>query len=414
MTRSQTLGLKASSLRERVNELVNLDELTDEQRNELAAKSAELRTVETQWRSAVEEEDRAAGIQNDEELTAEERELRQLRRRASLARYVQQGAQGLEVDGPEAEYSAARECPGWVPWDLIEPEQRQEERATTPAPSSIGATMHQIQPDVFLAPAAQALRVSMPTVGSGTQSYPVLSTSLTAAARDRTKAGPNTAAAVTVTSATFKRVVGSFELALEDIQKLPGLNSALQSNLSSVLGSAIDDLVVNGVAADSGKVTAVPGFFSASPVVSAATAESKNDTFQTYLSKGVSALDGKFARSIGDISMLVAPEVVAAAAITLQQNTATSAYDTWKRLLMGVTATDKITPASRVSPAMAVRHSVGGIVAVSPRWSGVQIIRDPYGQASEGIVKVTAVAMVAGVKVLRADSYKALSFKTAA
>ena len=116
----------------------------------------------------------------------------------------------------------------------------------------------------------------MPRVGAGTQAYPVVSTDLTAAARDKGNAGPETAAAITVTSAEFKRVTGSFRIAVEDVQKLSTLEATLRTNLRSVMSDAADDMIVKGAAAQSGKVSAVPGFFSAaSPVVTAATAETR-------------------------------------------------------------------------------------------------------------------------------------------
>ena len=162
-----------------------------------------------------------------------------------------------------------------------------ETRAITPAPGTVGVTMHPTLPGVFLPMAAQALRVDMPRVGAGTQAYPVVSTDVTAGARDKGKAGPETAGAITVTTVDFKRVTGSFRLAIEDLQKLPSLSQTLRANLGSVLSDAVDGMIVNGVTAANNVVSAVPGFFSdAEPVVAAAADEANADTLADYITEG--------------------------------------------------------------------------------------------------------------------------------
>ena len=55
-----------------------------------------------------------------------------------------------------------------------------------------------------------------------------------------------------------------------------------------------------------------------------------------------------------------------------------------------------------------------GRVAVAPTWSGFSVITDMYTGAASGETVVTAILMMAGVKVLRSGVYSADSFKTAA
>ena len=308
---------------------------------------------------------------------------------------------------------AIPESPGerMVPFAMFEAtaEAREREaRVISAAPSTVGINMHPTLPGVFLPAAATALRVDMPTVPAGTAAFPVLNTSLTAAARDKGVAGPETAAAIGVTTVDFKRVTGSFRIALEDIQKLDTIETTLTDNLAAVMSDAADALVVNGVVAVDAVVSAVPGFFSAAnPLVTAATAATTAADFAAYVSAMAGAIDGKYARMPQDVSMLCAPEVIADAIATYSTTGPRSAYSELAATFRGVTATDRITPSNtHVSPAIAVRHSVPGRVAVSARWSGMQVIRDPFSDANKGEIILTAIMMMSGAKVLRGDVYK--------
>lgn len=404
---------KNSELKTKLNELRAQDE-PDTTAVETASK--EYADSEVELRAAIAADDDADVTPTDPE-SPEDRERREIRAKVTLAEYVKAGVDGKAHSGAAAEYSAAMECPGLIPWDLIEPEPaapQREARAVTAAPTTTGVNLDTVQPDVFLAPAAEALRVDMPTVPAGTAAYPVMSTSLTAAARDKGKAAPVTAGAITVTTVAFKRVTGQFQIAIEDMQKLGGLESVLRANLGGVMGDAIDVFVVNGVTAVNNVVGAVPGFFSAvAPLVTPASAEGTTTTFPLYVGKMASALDGKFARNPGDVSLVTGPEVQAHMLATYADSTGRSAYSEIRDVFRGVTATDRIAVASGVQAGIAVRHSVPGRVAVSPRWTGFEI-RDPYTDAGKGIVTVTMAAMIATPKVLRSGVYKGLSFKTTA
>ena len=194
-------------------------------------------------------------------MDGESRERLELRERSSLAAFVSAAVRGAEVKGAEAEVSAAHGCPhGFVPWEMLEVREAPlEYRDVTPAPSTTGIQQAAIQPSVFLANALSFLGIDMPVVDSGTPAYPVLSTKVTAEARDKGVAGPATAGAYTVTTTSFKRITGAFDFSMEDAQKLAGLEESLRENIGSVMGSAIDEFGLNGQAAVSNKVTKVHG-----------------------------------------------------------------------------------------------------------------------------------------------------------
>ena len=367
---------------------------------------------------------RTALIAEDGEETVaivdgESRERLELRERSSLAAFVSAAVRGAEVKGAEAEVSAAHGCPhGFVPWEMLEVREAPlEYRDVTPAPSTTGIQQAAIQPSVFLANALSFLGIDMPVVDSGTPAYPVLSTKVTAEARDKGVAGPATAGAYTVTTTTFKRITGAFDFSMEDAQKLVGLEESLRENIGSVMGSAIDEFGLNGQAAVSNKVTKVHGLMGPSgnnnQEIVPATAEGTTTNFVKYIQKLAGAIDGLWATSPAAVRLLTGPEVVAHMLSQYSTTGPRSAYNEVSTVFGGVYGSDRVPHATNVQAGLARLTSVGQRAAVMPRWQGVELIRDPYSNSLKGEVRVTAAALIGGIKVLRQGAFKALSFKAA-
>ena len=160
------------------------------------------------------------------------------------------------VAGAEHELCAAAGVSG-IPlelWDVPGAEQRQgaEQRAVTPAPGTVGINLDPIRPAVFANSIAARLGIDMPRVASGTYASATITTSQTAAAKQKSPhadaAAAATAGALTVTTATPKRVSARLELALEDIAAVGQQNfeAILRQNLGLVLSDQLDDQAING------------------------------------------------------------------------------------------------------------------------------------------------------------------------
>ena len=117
-----------------------------------------------------------------------------------------------------------------------------EHRAVTPAPgdSDVPHTHAPIVPAIFDRSVAPWLGIEMPTVGTGVQSYPVLSTSLRGGMVAESGPATEGAGAYTVTDADPRRLSGAFRIRKEDIAKLPNLEDSLRENLSKVLSDELD------------------------------------------------------------------------------------------------------------------------------------------------------------------------------
>ena len=253
MTNSQRLTVRASEIRQRLNEIAGLedDALTDEVRAEETTLTTEYRATETKLRAATIAEGDPRETRETSQ-TAEQRERAELRGRARLHRFIQAAIHDRSPDGAEAEFAEAAGCPGLVPLSLFGPtaeERAAEHRAVTPAPadSDVNTTHSSIVPALFdRSVAGQHLGIEMPSVPTGIRSFPVLSTSLTGGPKAESADAAETAGGFTVSDADPRRITGSFRIRKEDIAKMEGLEDALNMNLSSVLSDQFDNQVING------------------------------------------------------------------------------------------------------------------------------------------------------------------------
>ncbi|MCY4510669.1 MAG: hypothetical protein OXG35_27475 [Acidobacteria bacterium] len=220
MTTAQTLTIRASEIRQRLNEIAGLDgdALTDEIRAESDGLTTEYRNVETKLRAAI-----AAEPETEtrvETLDAEARERVALRGRSTLRAFLLAALQGREVAGPELEYRQSLGFNAGIPVDIFEADRPApvEERAATPAPTTgTGVTVAPISPFVFAPSIAPRLGIDMPSVPSGGYSEMTISTSLPAAPKNKGDNADDTAGALTPVTANARRISARMSVAIEDI-----------------------------------------------------------------------------------------------------------------------------------------------------------------------------------------------------
>ena len=177
MLKSQTLAIRASTIREKLNLLSNsTEDLTDEQRAEVDTLSTEYRDVEVKLRGAlVSEDDAKAKAATNGDLDGERKELRELKLKASVGVIVAAALEHRSVSGAEKEIQDHFNVGGdEVPLELLADEV--QERAVTPAPGSHQVTQRPIVPAVFAMGDANFLNVRQERLAAGDSVFPVLST----------------------------------------------------------------------------------------------------------------------------------------------------------------------------------------------------------------------------------------------
>ena len=414
---------RQSKDRQRIVELGLADSLTDETRAELDQLETSIPDLERQLRAATlateTEETEARESATVNELDTEMRERIELRGRANLTNYFLAAARGRMVDGAEAELQAAAGVQN-IPlelWDIPRPEQRD----VTPAPgTSTSVNLDAIRPAVFANSIAPRLGIEMPRVLSGSYASGTITTSQDAAAKAKSAAAEGTAGAITVTSATPKRISARLELTLEDIATVGPENfeSILRENLALALSDELDDQVING----NGAAPNLSGILNGLTDPDAPTDVADFDAFALSHAGGV---DGLWATGIKDVSIVCGPATYRLAAATFQTATNYKGEMSAAAYAMGLTGgfwTNKRMPAADANIQQGILYRggrsmmMGGAgamrTAVCPHWNEVSI-DDIFSGSAKGERYFTMHVLVGDVILVQPNAYAQVAFKLA-
>ena len=428
--RLRELRERQSKERGRMAELALVDTLDGEQREELDTIERGTPDLERQIRAATvaveseEAEQRTAA--NENEPDGEQRERLELRSKAMLTNYLLAAARGRMVDGAEAELSAAAGVQG-IPlelWDV--PETRQvddgrETRAITPAPGTVGVNLDPIRPAVFANSIAPRLGIAMPRVASGTYASATISTSQSAAAKDKSAAIDATAGAMTVTTATPKRVSARLELTLEDVAAVGQTNfeSALRENLSLALSDELDDQAING----DGQAPNLKGMFNVLTDPSAPAAGVA--AFDIFVAAFAGGVDGLWANTLKDIAIVAGPETYRLSAKSFRDvgtnngHRGDISFADYAMEKFGGWWTNKRMPdkANHIQQGILYRKgrsmqggSAGMRTAVCPHWGEVSI-DDIYSGSAKAERYFTMHVLLGDVIVVQPDAYAQVAFR---
>ena len=413
MLKSTKLALRASEIRQKVNELPVDDA---EKRSALLA---ELSTVETEFRAALTAEaTEDTPTHPGEGLSAEERERRQLENRAELRQALFAVMNERALTGAEAELQQAVGLSGHtIPWELLAPrhvdagvaEHRVD--AVSAAPSDSHLMQHSIIGRVFARSATMALGVAMPSVPVGEQNFPVISAGSDASvlAKD---ASVGDAGAATLTAHTISptRLQVEYIFRREDQAVLMGLEEALRRDLSGTLSEQLDkQVLVGGASPNFGGFLSTPG---------QGGLPARADTpaivdFSLAAAELALGIDGRYAGGLDEVCSVVGDATARKLATVFQTNDSDSALAYSARVSKKTMASANI-PAAAANFQQGVVARVGGegMNAVAPIWSGVAMVRDEVSQVlrKQGQISITAI-MMAGFSILRAAGFARTKFK---
>ena len=421
--RLRELRARQSRERQRMAEISRLETLGDETRAELDALEKGVPDLERQLRAAqsavdAEQEGETRAAAPD----AEQRERLELRSRASVTNFLLAAAQGRAPAGAEAELQQAAGVAG-IPLEIFDlPEQPLERRADTAtgAPGTVGVNLDPIRPMIFANSIAPRLGIAMPRVQSGTFASATITTKLTAGAKAKGAAQESSAAAFTVTTATPMRVSGRLSIALEDVAAVGQANfeSALRENLAMTMSDALDNFAINGVRANNATDDAAAqprGIFAG---LTDPTDPTDVATFDAFAAAHAGGIDGLWAATLKDISIVCGPATMALAARTFQSATnykgemSAAAYAARET---GGLWTNKRMPAAASNIQAAILHRKGraGVrTAVCPHWGEIGI-DDIYSDSAAGQRHFTMHVLLGDVILIQPDAYGQVAFKVA-
>ena len=406
-------------------ELAQVDALTDEQRGELDTIEKGVPDLERQIRAAMvglEEEERKAQTTETDSPDTELRERVALRGKASLTNFLLAAARGRIVDGPEAELCAAAGVQG-IPlelWDIPAPaEQRREDRAITAAPGTVGVNLDPIRPAVFAGSIAPRLGIQMPRVSSGTYATATITTSQTATPRAKSAAAVGNAGAITVTTATPKRISARLELTLEDIAAVGQANfeAILRENLALALADELDDEIING----GGAAPNLTGIFErlTDPSAPGATVAS----FDDFVGAFAGGIDGLWANTSKEVAIVAGVDSYRLSARTFRDiataDLGDKAFSDYAMAMYGGWWTNRrmLATVSDIQQAILYRMGrsmMGGMMgmrtAVCAHWGEISI-DDIYSGSAQGERYFTMHVLLGDVILVQPSAYAQVAFR---
>ena len=386
MTVTQRLLIEQSKLRQRLNELLGLDELSDEQRSEMDTATERAQALEGELRAAIVAEPEVVITDADD---TEARELRELTDRADLEHIFAAALDHRQTEGAEAELQKHFGMgSNQVPLSMI------EERAVTPAPGNVQGNQSEIVPGVFPQSAAAFLGVDMPSVPTGDSVYPVLTTNAVAGTPAEGADQAETDGSFTANLLSPARIQASFEYSIEDRARLVGMSEALRQNLSDALSDKLDQQILNG------SKGLLNGTILANHNAGAVT------SYASYRSQfAYGRVDGTFAGSVSDIRSVMGSATYGHAAGVFRSNNAgdRAALEDLMSATSGVRVSAHVPPVASNKQNAVIRLGMRRDM-VAPIWSGVTLIPDSVTKAKSGEIVITAV-MLHAVELLRAGGF---------
>ena len=324
----------------------------------------------------------------------EQREFIKLETRASMGEYLERNlSQGGRLTGETAEYDAALREAGVVTYDniipwgrFLEPERLKEVRAIG-TPSSVQAMQDPIVRAVFAASTAAFLGTRYSSAGIGDALVPVLTPAVAAidAKDDSIAAGGS----IAVTTLTPKRFNVRYEIAVQDMHRVRGLESTVRADMLPAVMAELDKATING--ASSGSVT---GGILASLTVQ--TDPTSTNTWTTGLARFMLAIDGQYARTAKQLKIVTNAPLMRFLYGLVAGNTAVPLADYLMMQTGGLMCTSNM-PASRGSTlddAIICKSGPGMMYNGAGKvWGGgMQVIRDEKSASAKNEVAITGSA----------------------
>lgn len=391
MTARMRIEKRRSEIRQRLAEIAELEgeALTEAVRTERGELLTELRESEPALQAAIEAEEtdeRLRGGQaqgQDGEAAA----LAALESRASCAAYVGAALERRNVDGAELEFNQAlRIGPERFPLRLLAPP---EERASTDADAQVAPRSWVDR--LFAETAAAALGITFDTVESGAAAYPVTTAGAAGAQRGREEAAADAGWTVGVTELKPTRNPVKFTFAVEDAERLPGLEPALIRDGRMALMEAVDLAIFSGDDGANENGADITGLRTAAGVAEKQVTQANKVKGAETLAAFAELVDGKHAGGVEDLAVVAAvaanslwlTRVINAAASneTLAQFLKASGL-MW-RVRAGIE--DAATNNGKFAAYIGRRRGIQG-AAVAAVWESGSLIRDPYSGADKGQV----------------------------
>ena len=190
------------------------------------------------------------------------------------------------------------------------------------------------------------------------------------------------------------------------------MEAALRTDLRGALAEAIDRLVIAG----SGEAPQPAGLVDDGSGITAQDDPNGATAFRTIVGDIAALVDGRYARDLRDLALLVNSSTYAGFAIDeLTNGSGLLLLDHLRDRTRGVSVSAHLPAADAMntSPYLVAKQNLPGRSAVLAMWgAGPTLIRDVYSGAAKGEVSLTATALV-DFQVVRPEAWYIGKFRSA-
>lgn len=419
MTNAQKIALRLSEVRQRLNEIAGLegDDFTDEVRAEADKLQTEYRDLETRHRAALvaegteENEIRGRFAGGGDGGDGESAERARLLRETNIADYLGPAASGSGIEGRARELNAALEVPVAgvgggvaVPWDML------ESRAFTTTTNNDGSEVQRpILQRLFGPGVSDALGVRFDSVPVGRTEWPLITGGVAPAlAKETVAAADAVAGTFAFANLKPKRLTGRYEFTHEMAASVSAIEEALRRDLADAVRSSMDGLIVNGAVPSAQDPQNVTGFLTR--IAGSDYGEGEADA-GLYGRLHAEAVDGIHASMESEVMSVIGDDTYRHAAGVYITGSGESGSELLMRRSGGCVASTYV-PDMVGNKQKAILHAAGpnggGAMrgdSVAAVWPTLEVIRDPYTQASQGVV-LTWVTLWDAYTAFRAGAYQ--------
>ena len=275
-------------------------------------------------------------------------------------------------------------------------------RAAFGSGSTVMSMQDPIIEDVFAASPAAFLMTRFSSAPVGDALELVLTSTGAGITADRTaRAAAGSLAARTLTPKAIRAV---YDINKTDLQRFRGLESSLRADLPRAISDVMSFNVLQGSDFSGSILARTTNPMDPSAVV----------TFASGIASLAAAIDGKYARTLKEVKLLVNPDTIRVMYGLLASNTAVTLPDYYMMNSGGLMTTSNMpATASMIAKAIACKTGPGVMYnGIAKIWGGgVQVIRDEYSKAPENQLIITA-NVYADYDVVRPAGYLQIEFKT--
>ena len=408
------LTLKEREIRRELNELMQVDEPTDEQRGqqetltkEYDEVSRDLDAAQIAERKANQEAEAEARAHPD----AKAKEFAELRAKVTVSEYVGAAMEQRHVEGANAEFNQELGMKGnRFPLELLAPP---EHRSTTDVDTTVAPRTWLDR--LFADTAAERLGITMESVAPGVTSHPVTLTGARAAQRSRGEAATDSAWTIGVTEIKPKRNTVRLTFSTEDEARIPGLEAALTRDLQMAVREGIDRAIFTGDTGSAGNAADITGLTTVAGITEKTITQANKVKPAETLAAFSSLVDGIHAAGFGDLRV-----VSSVGAWRLWEDTiANSAAE--NQTLAGYMRAAGLNWSSRGEIETETGNGkFGALVGLSrgldgaaacPVWSSAELIRDIYTGSGKGEV-ILNLSYLWNFELIRKSNFARIKFVT--